>query len=159
MCVRLHYSNTTLVKSISAFHFQRKRTLEFSVIYIYRAGKPLRFLKIVPFLDVSLFSLFRHRRHWGRPVGPLGMTLAPYNVLSDITDVIFEAHEPPLGDLCPMEQRTGLVDTTGQCTAYRHNKIPVTGVHNKPPCHLHSLDRIMGENPLFGTTGRVTDAL
>ena len=58
-----------------------------------------------------------------------------------------------------MEQRTGFVDTTGQCTEYRHNEIPVMGANNKPPCKLHSLDRIMGENPLFGAAGRVTDAL
>lgn len=32
MCTATLYSHTTLVKSISAIHFQRKRTLEFSVI-------------------------------------------------------------------------------------------------------------------------------
>jgi hypothetical protein len=58
-----------------------------------------------------------------------------------------------------MEQRTGLVNTTGQCTEYIHNKIPVMGAHNKPPRQLYSLDRIMGENPLFGAAGRVNDAL
>jgi hypothetical protein len=49
-----------------------------------------------------------------------------------------------------MEQRTGLVDTSGQCTEYRY-KIPVTGAHNCLPCQPYSLDRIMGENPLKAT--------
>lgn len=96
------------------------------------------------------------------PPTPLGLALAPTNGPSDITDVISPRTMPmshPLGEMCPMEQRTGLVDTTGQCTAYRYNKIPVTGAHNKPPCQLDSLDRIMGENPLFGAAGRVNDAL
>jgi hypothetical protein len=113
-------------------------------------GKPLRFLKIVPFLEVSLFSLIRHRRHWGWHWHPLMDPLISHRTMP-------MSH--PLGEMCPMEQRTGLVDTTGQCTAYRYNKIPVTGAHNKPPCQLHSLDRIMSENPLFGAAGRVNDAL